>query len=96
MRSNTDLKDEIDNMSIRTWRMKLKSNSGLEDEITSSLQDEIGIPQDEIGIPQDEIDIQFGPGGRNHFGPGSKSLWTWVATTSSLEVEIEPQFGPGG
>ena len=84
LRSNSDLEDEIDYMSIRTWRMKLRSNSGLEDEITSSLQDEIGIPQDEIGIPQDEIEIQFGPGGRNHFEPGSKTLRTWVEITSSL------------
>ena len=47
--SNSDLEDEIDNMAIRTWRMKLIFNSDLEDEITSDLED--------------EIEIQFGPGG---------------------------------
>ena len=62
----------------------------------SDLEDEIEILQDEIENHQVEIEIQFGPGGRNHFEPGSKSLRTWVETTSSLEVEIEPQFGPGG
>ena len=48
---------------IRTWRTKLILNSDLEDEITSDLQDEIGITQDEIEMAQDEIGGPFGPGG---------------------------------
>ena len=46
--------------------------------------------EDEIGILEDEIEIQFRPGGRNHFGPGTQSLRTWDETTSDLEDEIEP------
>ena len=38
-------------------------NSSLEDEITSDLQDEIGILQDEIEVAQDEIGTPFEPGG---------------------------------
>ena len=64
MRSNSDLEDEIGVGPLRTSRTKLDPNSDLEDEITSDLEDEIGIPrtklriaQDEIGISQDEIEI---------------------------------------
>ncbi len=96
MISNSSLEDEIDNMAIRAWRMKLRSNSSLEDEITSSLQVEIGSPRTKLEMAQVEIDIQFKPGGRNHFEPGSKPLQAWVETTSSLEDEIEIQFEPGG
>ena len=57
---------------------------------------------------EDEITSDLG---RNHFGPGSKSLTTWrmklsinsdledeieVPFNSDLEDEIEIQFGPGG
>ena len=64
------LEAEIAHMAIRTWRMKLSLNSDLEDEITSDLQDEIGMAQDEIEMAQDEIEmaqdeieIRIGPGG---------------------------------
>ncbi len=57
MRSNSDLEDEIDYMSIRTWRMKLRSNSGLEDDLipNSDMEDGIEIPEDGIEIAQVEI-----------------------------------------
>ena len=43
MTSNSDLEDEIGDGPLRTSRTKLDSNSDLEDEITSDLEDEIGI-----------------------------------------------------
>ena len=42
-----------------------------------------------LRIVQDEIEIHFGPGGRNHFGLGTKSLRAWDEITSDLEGEIE-------
>ena len=53
MSSNSDLEDEIDNMAIRTWRMKLRFNSDLEDEIEIPFNSDL----------EDEIETQFGPGG---------------------------------
>ena len=46
------------------------------------------ILQDEIEMAQDEIGFQFGPGGRNHFAPRTKSLRTQEEITSDLEDEI--------
>ena len=66
---------------LRITRSKLRFNSDLEDEITSDLQDEIEIPRTKLRFAQDEIEIHFGPGGRNHFGPGTKSLRTWDEIT---------------
>ena len=54
----------------------MELNSSLEEEITSSPQEEIEILQEEIGIVQEEIGTQLEPGGRNHLGPGKKSLRT--------------------
>ena len=48
MRSNSDLEDEIGVGPLRTSRTKLGSNSDLEDEITSDLEDEIGIPRTKL------------------------------------------------
>ena len=90
----------------------MESTSDLEDETTSGLEDESGMPrteleitedesenpirtcrtklrcnsdpEDGIAMPQGEIEDHFGPGGRNHLGPGSKSLRTWGEITSDL------------
>ncbi len=56
----------------------MRFTSDLEDEIELLLTSDL---EDEIGITQDEIENQFGPGGRNHLGPGTKSLRTWDEIT---------------
>ena len=73
MEFTSDLEDEIGNLPIRTSRTRLESNSDLEEEITQDLEDEIGILRKKLEIAEDEIELQFGPGGRNHLGPGGRN-----------------------
>ncbi len=50
MRFNSDLEDEIGILPLLTWRTELRSNSSLEEEITSGLQDEIEIARTKLRI----------------------------------------------
>ena len=46
-------------------------------------------------IAKDEIELRFGPGGRNHLGPGTKSLRTWrTKLTPNSDPEDEIGDGP--
>ena len=53
MRFNSDLEDAIGIYPIQTWGHKLRSNSDLEAQITSDLQDEIGISVHKLRFTSD-------------------------------------------
>ena len=57
MEFTSDLEDEISILPIRTSRTKLESNSDLEDEITSDLEDEIGMPRTKLESPRTKLRI---------------------------------------
>ena len=55
MRSNSGLEEEIGVLPIRAWRKKLRFNSGLEEEITSGLQEEIEIPRKKLRLARKKL-----------------------------------------
>eukprot|EP00663_Eupelagonemidae_sp_cell21sb_P010473 gene10473-biopygen4356 len=81
---------------LRTSRTKLELTSDLEDETTTDLEDESGMPRTKVESPRTKVRItsdledetgRTKPAGRNHLGPGKKSLRTWEPTSD---------FGPRG
>ena len=52
----SDLEDESAICTLRTWRTKLELTSDLEDETTSDLEDEIGIPRTKLDSPRTKLE----------------------------------------
>ena len=91
LRSDSDLEDEIGVGPLRTSRAKLGSNSDLEGEITSDLEDEIGILRTKLESPRAKLESP-----RTKLEsprPKLESPRTKLRITSDLEEENH--LGPG-
>ena len=53
----SDLEDESAIFTLRTWRTKLELTSDLEDETTSDLEDESGMPRTKVESPRTKVRI---------------------------------------